>query len=519
MLESQNVYGFLRYLCVLQFKRMKALALVVGNADYPLDKNRLDNAVNDASDFADKLEALQFKVIRVLNCISPDFDRALANFEKELKHYDIGLFFYSGHALQIKGRNYLTALDTGFQDEVSAKRTSIGLNDVIEHMENAAPTIKIIILDACRNNPYTNQFRGVGNEGLAPVYAPKGSIIAFSTSPGQVAMDGGSGKNSVYTGALLNHIGDRDIPIEEFFKRVRTSVYASTNGKQTSWEHTSMIGNFSFNAGQMIHSVALPYRPDYIADREYISEGRDIDPVIEGLREHVWDTQNGAIRKLYRIDKKNIDANSKFLLGRNLLQAATGGAFDAIDMMNDFRTWLPRYSDGDLNHVLNGILFETYFDSKGEFRKDNINNAFIDNIFEIQARSEFSESFKFIKEQLSPFSEYLFWIPGNPKATVPIEANFERKEEIGFGDKPGVKYKLISVRHAGTELLQSGYSSSGCDFETFRKRVASALSVPLKLVRLSVNIKEVETSTRLSVPSPFRLSRIPEVTELEGLDF
>ena len=210
---------------------------------------------------------------KTINCNNEHFERDVRSFSDDLKSYDVGLFYFSGHGLQIDGQNYLTSLDTNFSDSISVKHTSIPLKEVMDYMQNDKTLIKILILDACRNNPLPE--RGT-NLGLAPIYAPKGTIIAFSTSPGETAMDYGAGKNSIYTGSLLNHIDDRNIPIEDFFKRVRTSVYTLSNGKQTSWEHTSLIGNFCFNSGQLIHSPKIPYREDCVIDKTFESHGTKI---------------------------------------------------------------------------------------------------------------------------------------------------------------------------------------------------------------------------------------------------
>src|SRR5665647_694808 len=222
---------------------MNALALLIGNAQYINSKDRLINSGNDAEDFGKKLLNLGFIVKKSIDCNEESFDREVQSFGEELKKFDVGLFYFSGHGLQIDGKNYLTSIDTSFVDSVSAKHSSFPLDQVIDYMQQANPIIKILILDACRNNPLPNQYRSIQDNGLAPIHAPKGTIIAFSTSPGETAMDYGSGRNSIYTGSLLNHIDDTNIPIEDFFKRVRTSVFTLSNGKQTSWEHTSLNGN------------------------------------------------------------------------------------------------------------------------------------------------------------------------------------------------------------------------------------------------------------------------------------
>lgn len=204
---------------------MNACALVIGNANYTLDKDKLINALNDAEDFSRKLSNLGFIVKTVTDCSVETFDREIRAFRTELEKFDVGLFYFSGHGLQIDGKNYLTAIDTGFDDEMSVKHNSIALDEVIDYMQKAKPSIKVLILDACRDNPLQNKYRSGNIQGLAPIHAPKGTIIAFSTSPGEKAMDYGAGRNSIYTGSLLNQINDLNIPIEDFFKRVRTSVF------------------------------------------------------------------------------------------------------------------------------------------------------------------------------------------------------------------------------------------------------------------------------------------------------
>ena len=374
---------------------MNASALVIGNSEYSLDKNKLINAVNDAEDVSQKLLNLGFIVNESINCDRQKFDRDIKKFGEDLKKYDIGVFYFSGHGLQIEGINYLTSIDTNFEDDISAKNTSFPLSEIIEYMQRAESIINILILDACRDNPLPSQYRGINSQGLAPIYAPKGSIIAFSTSPGEKAMDYGAGRNSIYTGAFLNHIDDVNIPIEDFFKRVRTTVYTLSRGKQTSWEHTSLIGNFCFNSGQLVHSTDLPYKQEHIADENFQSKGTEIDEIIVRLKTYDWYKQKPAIKNISELDLKNAEMSDLFLLGRNILQTAIGGEFSAKSIVENFNTW-PQNSimDGE-NHILNGILFEIYFDSKGHFRQENFKCGLIDEIFNLQEKKQF-KSHRFI---------------------------------------------------------------------------------------------------------------------------
>jgi len=488
---------------------MNALALLIGNAQYIYSKDRLINSGNDAEDFGKKLLNLGFIVKRAIDCNGETFEREVQSFGEELKKFDVGLFYFSGHGLQIDGKNYLTSIDTSFVDSVSAKHTSFPLDQVIEYMQQANPIIKILILDACRNNPLPNQYRSIQGNGLAPIHAPKGTIIAFSTSPGETAMDYGFGRNSIYTGSLLNHIDDTNIPIEDFFKRVRTSVFTLSNGKQTSWEHTSLIGNFYFNSGQLIHSIELPYKNEYIADENFQSTGTEIDNIIEGLRTHDYYKQKPALVLFERMLPHVLDESSLFLIGRNILQTAIGGEFNAQSIFKNLDHWLLKYSSGNNNHILNGILFEIYFNSKGQFRQTDFKNELIDEIFKLQLNKRYESSFQFIIKQLAPFREYLFYIPSSPPTALPIEVTFETTV-FTLNDIPVFGHKLISIKHEEVELLEpyedTQFNTISVNYEQFSERLKTELSVPKNMLRLSMNVQEKDIQ-QIYIPWIFKLVR------------
>src|SRR6185437_12159873 len=160
-------------------------ALCVGNALYP--EAALKNPGNDATDLASKLGALGFLCKLITNATFRGMEDALKEFASELSDAEVALFFFAGHGMQISGDNYLTAIDTDFHSETHAKYSSLPLNKVIDLLDRGNNATSIIVLDACRNNPYERRWRGGEYLGLAPVYAPKGTIIAYATSPGQIA--------------------------------------------------------------------------------------------------------------------------------------------------------------------------------------------------------------------------------------------------------------------------------------------------------------------------------------------
>jgi len=172
----------------------------------------------------------------------------------------VRLVYYAGHGVQVKGRNYLLPVDTEIraEDEVAAK--SADLNELLDRLGAMKQGINIVILDACRNNPFSGtellgpdgrrlKFRGATPPGLAPVEAPLGSMVAFSTAPGGVALDNPAEKNSLYTKHLLAEMREPGLPIELVFKQVRLAVARETGRVQVPWESSSLTGDFCFVAG------------------------------------------------------------------------------------------------------------------------------------------------------------------------------------------------------------------------------------------------------------------------------
>jgi uncharacterized caspase-like protein len=180
----------------------RRVALVIGNAAYPTAPLR--NPLNDARDMAAALKSLGFDVILRENANLAQMEGAVSEFWGKLKKGGAGLFYFAGHGLQVQGRNYLVPVDARLSAEQDVKYRCMDAGLVLGRMENAGNPLNIVILDACRNNPYSRSFRSA-QEGLAKMDAPKGSLVAYATAPDSVAADG-SGKNGIYTGQLLKHL-------------------------------------------------------------------------------------------------------------------------------------------------------------------------------------------------------------------------------------------------------------------------------------------------------------------------
>lgn len=224
-------------------------ALVIGNGSYA--DQPLANPVNDANLMAETLQTLGFTVFKHTNLSQKGMRRAIRDFGDELaKAGDdaISLIFYAGHGLQVKGQNFLVPVDANIQAERDVSVEAVSADAMLDMLAFSDTSLNIVILDACRNNPYQRGFRSTAGRGLARMDAPSGTILAYATAPGQIAADG-DGRNSPYTRALVRSMNQPNAPIEEVFKRVRIEVMDRSNGQQVPWESSSLTGDFYFTTG------------------------------------------------------------------------------------------------------------------------------------------------------------------------------------------------------------------------------------------------------------------------------
>jgi hypothetical protein len=226
----------------------KRVALVIGNANYR-HVARLDNPANDARLMADTLRKLGFALVGDRALIDVDktaFDNAVRRFGQELQGADVGLFYYAGHGLQLRGNNYLVPVGANPTREADIDFETVDTTLVLRQMEAAGTRLNLVILDACRNNPFGGRGLRSANGGLAQMVAPEGTLISFATQPGNVALDG-SGANSPFTRALAQTIQRPGLDIFRTFNDVGLAVKKATAGAQQPWVSSSPIaGNFYF---------------------------------------------------------------------------------------------------------------------------------------------------------------------------------------------------------------------------------------------------------------------------------
>lgn len=418
----------------------KLTALVVGVANYAPPAN-LKNPVNDANDIESSLQGLGFTVMKLIDPTNLSLDQALHSFRENLNSNDIGLFYFAGHGLQIEGENYLAPINIDASDEITAKHSSFPLNKLLDVMNSCSNNTNIIILDACRNNPFGRAWsRNISSSELAPVNAPKGTIIAFSTSPGQTAADG-KNNNGSYTEALLKHINVSDISIEDVFKRTRNTLSIATNNRQTSWEHTSLTGDFYFNISPS--RIIVNYSPSAIADSLFtLEETQPIHKIIKELKVHNWYIQNPAISRLNKGIIEDSDKDSLFVLGRNIYQSAVGSANEAVNYINEFHNKTAGLPIDKSEAILDGMLFEIFFNAEGKLR-DNFKTLLLNSVMNLHRHPKYNKSFEFISDILSQYQNKFYIIPGKSRK-ITVDINVEGNSNNEFYVK-GIFYDGFNI--------------------------------------------------------------------------
>lgn len=258
----------------------KREALVIGNAAYA--DGPLRNPVNDAKDMEKALLGYGFSVVSAYNADRRQMRDVIRTFGERIRQGGVGLFYYAGHGLQVDGENYLVPIGTRVFAEDEVEDECLRASSVLRKMETAGNRLNIIILDACRNNPFARKFRST-SRGLARMDAPSGSILAYATAPGKTAADG-EGRNGLYTEKLLHYMKTPDLEIGQLFRKVRQGVMEESGNRQVPWESSSLTGNFYFLPEE---GAASEKSREEVPDKGYgksdgrISSGAKTDPTTE----------------------------------------------------------------------------------------------------------------------------------------------------------------------------------------------------------------------------------------------
>jgi uncharacterized protein len=336
------------------------LALVLGNGKYEAAAP-LANPANDAADVTRALRRIGFEVIEQRDATREAMVKAVQDFSERLRGVEVALFFYAGHGLQMNGENYLLPVDAKVESPADVRFNAINLNDIWHEMEGAGRT-SIIILDACRNNPFVEKLsrggRAVAARGLSRLDATSdGSLIVYSTQPDNIALEGTT-RNSPFTAALLRNIGTPGLEIRQMISRVRRDVLEATAHRQTPWDSSSLVGDVylagslpadaSGNAQQQAASNNAP--PGSIAIPEVVKEcdrltapGQNGDPAALGVKrdwgraviacEAAVGAEPNEVHFEFALGKAYFLAKNYIEAARHLKTAVDAGAPDAMNAL------------------------------------------------------------------------------------------------------------------------------------------------------------------------------------------
>ena len=394
---------------------MERIALLVGNNNYK-NLGKLKCCINDVLELEKSLKKMGFETIVLKDVESSKLADAVSqvvDFINKEKINDF-LFYFAGHGFQMNQKNYLACIDT--VDVFGKTNFSEGqilyctynLDFLFNELEKAKCGFKIVILDACRT--IVDNVRGNMSSTFAPIDAPIGTIVEFSTSPGQSSLE--DEEHGYFTKALLKNIDSRNIPVEQLFKNVRKSLYEMTNGKQISWEHTSLLGDFIFNSTFIMNSN-FEYSKDVLGDIESYEavRGSKANEIIQGLLTFDFYKQNPAIDMIDNQTLSTFDKNDLFALGRLLVYALYNNVFSANKFISNLSVKFSNYREDISSHILNGILYGFYYNSKGEYWNRILNNQYISNVLSLL--NQYENSIGFIQKILYNESKnHVLYIPG-----------------------------------------------------------------------------------------------------------
>jgi hypothetical protein len=255
------------------------VALVIGNNRY-VHGAALENPVNDARAVKLALEKTGFDVVMGTDLGHEAMEKVVLDFSNRAKKAEAALFYYAGHGLELAGSNYLVPVDANVEAEWQVKHRTLALDGVLGGMREADAKVRIVILDCCRDNPLGRSWKRSAGRGLAAPEVPDGMVVVYAAGQGQVAVDG-DGANSPFTQALVKHLSEPGLEIEQVFKRVGQSVVADTGGRQRPALYQNFYGSFVFVPRS---GAAAPEPAVARADDRERSDGADLDQKLEEMR-------------------------------------------------------------------------------------------------------------------------------------------------------------------------------------------------------------------------------------------
>lgn len=409
--------------------KKKCIALCIGINEYDNvnDYPTLKNAESDASAIAEKLTGLKYEVCAEIGNITyekylQDWGAFLLKLEGKV---DVAIVYIAGHGFMANGSDCIALKNTPSYLEnggIPAKGKSIDIKSLCEDMRSGGNQINIIIIDACRKEIGSSYRGGYTSKPFGQnTIIPYQTYIAFATTPGAGAKDGIDG-HSPYTEALLEEMDKKDQPIEYTFKNIRKALFKKI-GDQLPWENSCLIDEFSFNYGQLAPFYGKPYH-DYCYNRSlFIPQDETIGEIYSLLNTDDNESHYKGIHLLMR-NKATLPKEILFIMGRMISFSINKGSGFLIGWIKP--SSLKLFSQNNENHLLNGILFEMYFDEYGTVRKRILANRHILNIVALLCEDkQYKSSCDFISEELkdAKTSDFLY-VPGE-KNTITVSLKSE----------------------------------------------------------------------------------------------
>lgn len=486
-------------------KFLKCIAWVIGINVYD-NYIKLDAAVNDATEMANKLELLGYKVLRSIDDGrngEGTYDKVLGKrqefidliFKEEL---DVALVYFAGHGCMINREDclILSDADSYKNGSIKARGKSIVLNELCKEMNANGNQMNIIIADACRVAVEDENQRGIQEyeEFGKSTKLPFQTLFAYSTSPEAKAGDGK--EHSPYTALLLDKIMTKKLPVEELFKSVRRELRKTR--RQIGQEMTSLIDSYCFNYGQLEDGAVLDYSESALADEKFNSHNESFIKCVELFKSYNFYRQIDALDLFHKAFRSFTD-DEKFVIGRNILQAAVGGCRKCKEELNYSK--LKLFNDKDKNAVLDGIVYEMYFDSKNEFRGKDIKGIdYLPEIDKLSGFKDFEQSFKQINTVLAKYKDKLEYLPGQQK-TYTVKVNLESQGKTDFDDNV---WEILDVTYKDRDLLKEITLPYRLNKENLRNLLCKHLVVPSSKLKL-VCTEQVEDGDILSSPNDIDL--------------
>jgi uncharacterized caspase-like protein len=350
----------------------KRVAFVVGNGAYR-NVAALPNPPVDAKAMASMLRRVGFDVVEGTNLTRDKMTEKLLDFGKRAEGADVALFFYAGHGIAVNGTNYLLPVDADLKSEMDVKLGAAINVDLTLEQTMADAKVKLVFLDACRDNPFAARIRSARatrsvsvEAGLAEMKSGEGTLIAFATGPGQTALDGEAGTNSPFTRALLANIASPGVEIQQAMTRVRAQVNEETNKNQLPWGHTNLIGTVYLNpaAGGTVEKAEAPNTPAAAAspasevELEFWRSVRESNKP-EELNAYLTNYPNGTFKSLALARIASLQ-DGPSITTRNLSAAIDSATFtEEADQTSEDQLGLDRSQRRDVQRRLNGLGFDT----------------------------------------------------------------------------------------------------------------------------------------------------------------